>query len=159
MILKGRVHRFGSNINTDYIISGKYRHISEDMDLMVEKLFSDLDSYFYQKVERGDIIVAEENFGCGSSREYAPRVIKHAGICAVVAKSFARIFFRNSINIGLTVITCDTTNIKDGDTLTIDLNDGSLFSHDEKKKVIITPYPDFIKDIVNQGGLVNYIKG
>src|SRR4051794_17300627 len=126
MILRGRVHRFDDDINTDYIISSKYKAQTLHIEDATKHLMKDIDPGFAARVRPGDILVAGRNFGCGSSREAAPRVIKAAGLGAVVAASFARIFFRNSINIGLPVLACDTDGIRDGDEIAIDLATGEV---------------------------------
>ncbi len=122
-LLKGKVHKFGNSINTDYIIASK--HTGQDIDIneMSKHLLEDVSPDFYSKIKKGDFIVAGANFGCGSSREAAPLVIKTAGIGAVLAQSFARIFFRNGINVGLPLLECDTESINDGDMLSIDLTE------------------------------------
>ena len=124
MQLIGYAHKFGDNVNTDYIISGKYKFATIDMNELVVHLMEDLRPNFYYEIKKGDFIVAGENFGCGSSREQAPLVIKQAGIGAVLAKSFARIFFRNAINIGLPAIEVSTDSIEEGDSLKVDLEKG-----------------------------------
>ena len=123
VILRGRAHRFEPNddINTDYIISGRYKFKIDDMNELAKHVMEDIAPDFASKVEPGDIIVAGRNFGCGSSREQAPRALKAAGVSAVLAKSYARIFYRNSFNIGLPVVECDTDWIADGDVILIDL--------------------------------------
>lgn len=128
MLIRGKAHKFGDDINTDYIISGKYKFKSLDFNEMSKHLFEDLDPEFYKKITPGDIIVAGKNFGCGSSREQAPLVIKHAGISLVIAKSFARIFYRNSINVGLPLLEADTDQIDQGDELEVGLFNGKIFN-------------------------------
>ncbi len=158
MSMFGQVRKFGDDINTDYIIAGKYRSLSGDMAKMATKIFADLDPDFYQKIQPGDFIVGGENFGCGSSREYAPRVILESGLKAVLAKSFARIFYRNSINIGLPVIICNTDGIEAGDQLEIDLELGVIRNLDKGTEEKITPYPAIINTILSKGGLLEYLK-
>lgn len=157
MILTGNVHKFGDNINTDYIIAGKYRSLSHDMDALSKKIFEDLDPEFYKKVQPGDFIVAGENFGCGSSREYAPKVLIHVGIKAVLAKSFARIFFRNSINLSLPVISCETDGLKDREKIEIHLEKGKIYSLDSTLEQSFPGYPKIITEIL-KGGLLEFIK-
>ena len=158
MVLRGKVHKFGDDINTDYIISGKYKFKTLNMDELAKHLMEDIDPDFYKKVEKGDIIVAGENFGCGSSREQAPLVIKHAGIPAVIAKSFARIFFRNGINIGLILLEADTDGIENGDILEVDVEKGLIKNITKKSEINVKPLPDFLLEIMKEGGVVNYIK-
>lgn len=159
MVIKGKVHKFGDDINTDYIISGKYKFKSLDFNEMSKHLFEDLDPDFYKKINPGDIIVAGKNFGCGSSREQAPLVIKHAGISLVIAKSFARIFYRNSINVGLPLLEADTDQIDQGDNLEIDLFQGRIYN--KTKNITIyskNTFPEIMVKILQAGGLVEYLK-
>ena len=158
MLLQGKSHKFGDDINTDYIISGKYKFNTLDMDEMAKHLMEDLDSDFYQKISPGDFIVAGRNFGCGSSREQAPLTIKYAGISAVLAKSFARIFFRNAVNTGLPVIECDTDNIDSGDELRLDLGKGLLTNKTKGITIALKPLPQVMISILNHGGLVTYFR-
>jgi len=158
MVLKGKVHKFGDDINTDYIISGKYKFKTLDMNELSKHLMEDIDPEFYKKIEKGDFIVAGENFGCGSSREQAPLVIKHAGISAVIAKSFARIFFRNSINVGLVLIEADTDEIENGDEIEVDVENGVIKNLTKGKEIKTSRLPKFMLDIIKEGGVVNYIK-
>lgn len=124
MVLTGRAHRFGDDVNTDYIISGRYKFKTLDMKELARHVMEDLDPDFYSRLEEGDFLVAGGNFGCGSSREQAPLALKHAGVAAVLAGSFARIYFRNSINNGLPALSCDTSGIENGDRLEVDLEAG-----------------------------------
>lgn len=156
--LYGRVHRFGDNINTDYIISGKYKFKTLDMNELAKHVMEDIRPDFYNEVEKGDFIVAGDNFGAGSSREQAPLVIQAAGVGAVVAKSFARIFFRNAINVGLPVIECDTSEIEEGDELKIDLERGWVHNVTKDKKIPSTPLPPVMVRILSAGGLAEYLK-
>ena len=159
MILEGNAHVFGDHINTDYIISSKVKSRMANLDEMTEHVMEDIRPGFYRKIQPGDFIVAGINFGCGSSRETAPWVIKNAGISAVLAKSFARIFFRNSINIGLNVLRMDTTSIRQGDRLKVDLAKGQVENLTLGGKVlIIQPLPDFIQKILSAGGIKEYFK-
>jgi len=157
-ILKGKVHKLGDDINTDYIISGRYKFKTLDINTLARHLFEDIYPDFYKKISPGDFIVAGENFGCGSSREQAPLVIKYAGIGAVLAKSFARIFYRNSINIGLPIIITQTEKIKEGDTLQIDLGKGEIRVENRGLFLSIDPFPPQILKIIEAGGLVEYFK-
>ncbi|MDI3547975.1 MAG: 3-isopropylmalate/(R)-2-methylmalate dehydratase small subunit [Halanaerobiales bacterium] len=158
MELKGKVHRFGSDVNTDYIISGKYKFKTLDMNELAKHVMEDLDSDFYSKIEQGDFIVADSNFGCGSSREQAPLAIKYAGIGAVIATSFARIFYRNAINIGLPVIECDTSGIEAGDQLEVDLKKGVIRNLTKDQVIRVKPLPDVMIKILNDGGLVGHFR-
>ncbi|MCS7201435.1 MAG: 3-isopropylmalate dehydratase small subunit [Dictyoglomus sp.] len=159
MIFEGKAHKFGDDINTDYIISGKYKFKSLDFNEMAKHLLEDIYPNFYEKITKGDILVAGKNFGCGSSREQAPLVIKHAGISAVLAKSFARIFFRNSINVGLPVLECNTDLIEDGDLIYLDLIKGEIYNKSKNIKVeIFSPLPEIMVKILKEGGLVEYLK-
>jgi 3-isopropylmalate/(R)-2-methylmalate dehydratase small subunit len=143
MIIKGKVHKFGDDINTDDIIAAKYLVTTNPVELG-KKCMQTIAPDFAARVKKGDIIVAGRNFGCGSSREHAPVAIKGLGISCVIAKSFARIFFRNAINIGLPIVEMDTDKIKDGDELEIDLAAKGL--------------PEFMQEIINAGGLMEWIK-
>jgi len=156
--LFGRAHKFGDNINTDYIIAGKYKFKSVDMVDMSKHLMEDIRPGFYHEVEKGDFIVAGENFGMGSSREQAPLVIQAADIGAVMAKSFARIFFRNSINIGLPVIECDTRKIEEGDEIRIDLERGFVYNITKDTRIKASPLPPVMVKILNEGGLAEHFK-
>ena len=158
MVLKGNVHKFGDNINTDYIISGRYKFKTLNMEELASHLMEDIYPDFSQKIKKGDFIVAGENFGCGSSREQAPLVIKYAGISAVIAKSFARIFFRNGINVGLFLIEADTDEIDDKDFVEVDTEKGNIINVTKNKIIKISPVPSFLIEILNEGGVVNYIK-
>lgn len=158
MVLKGKVHKFGDNINTDYIISGKYKFKTLDMDELAKHLMEDIDPDFYKKIKKGDFIVAGRNFGCGSSREQAPLVIKHAGIPVVIAKSFARIFYRNGINNGLILIEGDTDKIEDGDEIEIYLEDGKMKNLTKNIEIYVSKIPDFLIKIIKEGGVINYLK-
>jgi len=158
MILKGKSHKFGNDVNTDYIISGKYKFKTLDMNELAKHVMEDLDPDFYNKVTPGDFIVAGSNFGCGSSREQAPLAIKYAKIGAVIAKSFARIFFRNAINTGLPVIECDTDKINPGDELEVDLSRGIIKNLTSGEEIPIKPLPDVMIKILNDGGLVEHFK-
>jgi 3-isopropylmalate/(R)-2-methylmalate dehydratase small subunit len=157
-VMNGRSHKFGDNINTDYIIAGKYKFKSTDMNEMAKHLMEDIRPGFYDEIEHGDFIVAGHNFGMGSSREQAPLVIKAAGISAVVAKDFARIFYRNCINVGLPVIECDTTSIDEGDELRIDLERGFVSNVTKDTRIMATPLPPVMVKILNEGGLAEHFK-
>jgi 3-isopropylmalate/(R)-2-methylmalate dehydratase small subunit len=160
MILKGKAHRFEPNdhINTDYIISGRYKFKSENYKEMAQHLMEDISPGFYEKVSPGDFIVAGVNFGCGSSREQAPRVISGAEISAVLAKSFARIFFRNSFNLGLPLVQVNTDSIKAGDELEVDLDKGVVKNLTQGNEIAIKPLPKTVQTILADGGLVPHLK-
>ncbi|MEW6552818.1 MAG: 3-isopropylmalate dehydratase small subunit [Actinomycetota bacterium] len=158
MVLRGRAHIFGDDVNTDYIISGKYKFKTLDMDELACHCMEDVDPDFSTRVQPGDFIVAGGNFGCGSSREQAPLVIKHAGVSAVLARSFARIFFRNAINKGLPAVECDTSGIEAGDELEVDLASGRVANLTRGTEMAITPLPAVMMDILTEGGLTEYLK-
>lgn len=159
MKLKGKAHKFGANIDTDVIIPARYLNVSEANEL-AKHCMEGIAPDFSGRVSPGDIIVAETNFGCGSSREHAPLAIKAAGISCVVAKSFARIFFRNAINIGLPLLECDTAvdNTNEGDVLEVDLTTGEISNLTSGKKFVARPYPDFMTGIIAAGGLIEYTR-
>lgn len=156
MQFKGTVHRYGRDIDTDVIIPARYLTTSEPSEL-AKHCLEDLDVEFVNNVKSGDIIVAEENFGCGSSREHAPIAIKAAGVDAVIAKSFARIFYRNSINTGLAILECPEAvdAIKNGDVVSVDTEIGTITDETTGESFTAQPFPPFIADIIEQGGLLN----
>jgi len=159
MILKGRVHKFGDDINTDDIIAAKYL-VSTDPVELGKKCMETIAPDFAKSVEKGGIIVAGKNFGCGSSREHAPVAIKGVGVSCVIAKSFARIFYRNSINIGLPILEiADTDSINAGDELEADLINGKIKNITQNKIYKSESFPEFMQQIVNAGGLMRWIKG
>ena len=158
MSMQGRAHRFGDDVNTDYIIAGRHKFKTLDMDELACHVMEDLDPEFYGCLEKGDFIVAGKNFGCGSSREQAPLALKHAGVAAVLADSFARIYFRNSINNGLPALVCDTSQIEAGDELEIDLETGAIRDVTRGIEVQASPLPGVMLDILSEGGLVEYMK-
>ena len=147
-----------NDINTDYIISGRYKFKIQDPYELAKHVMEDLDPEFYSKVKKGDFLVAGTNFGCGSSREQAPMAIKYAGISAVIAKSFARIFYRNCFNLGLPLIECDTDQISDEDELEIDLDNGLLKNKTKNKDIMIKPFPATMQTLLSDGGLVEHFK-
>ena len=153
MKFTGTAHRYGRDIDTDVIIPARYLNTS-DPDELALHCMEDLDAGFVGKVESGDILVAEENFGCGSSREHAPISIKAAGVSVVIAKSFARIFYRNAINIGLPIIVCDG-EFASGDALTVDLAAGTLENKTSGQRYTFPPFPPFLQKIIEAGGLMN----
>ncbi|MBN1457955.1 MAG: 3-isopropylmalate dehydratase small subunit [Armatimonadetes bacterium] len=155
--LRGRAHVYEDNVNTDVIIPARYLTTS-DPDELAAHCMEDIDSEFVSKVQAGNFIVAGDNFGCGSSREHAPVAIKAAGISAVVAKSFARIFFRNAINVGLPALTCPeaAADIKDGDEISVDLAAGRIENITQGKTYQAEPFPAFLREIIAAGGLVPF---
>lgn len=153
MKLNGRAHCFGNDVNTDYIISGKYKFKTLDMKELASHVMEDLDPDFAQKVQPGDFVVAGRNFGCGSSREQAPLALLNAGVGAVLAPSFARIFYRNAINTGLPVVECDTAGIAAGDELVADLEGGVLRNLTRDTETPIRPLPPFMLKVLADGGL------
>jgi 3-isopropylmalate/(R)-2-methylmalate dehydratase small subunit len=158
-MLTGKVHKYGADVNTDLIIPARYLNVSEPAEL-AKHTMEDLDADFVKRVKPGDIIMGETNFGCGSSREHAPLAIKASGISCVIAKSFARIFFRNSINIGLPLLESDEAvdNTKNGDTLEVDLATGTIKNLTNGKTFKAKPYPDFMSELIAAGGLIEYTK-
>lgn len=159
-MVKGTAHRLNpfDNVNTDYVISGRYKFKIKDMKELSKYLFEDIDPDFHKKVKSGDYVIAGENFGCGSSREQAPWVIKEAGISAVIAKSFARIFFRNAFNIGLCVVECDTGGIKDGDVVELDMDGGVVINHTRNETIKTKPVPMFMRRLLEDGGVIEHFK-
>ena len=164
MILKGRARTTvkpdgnSNDVNTDYIISGKYKFKTLDMKELAKHVMEDLDPNFYEKVTAGDFIVGGANFGCGSSREQAPLAIKYADIGAVLAKSFARIFYRNAINTGLPVVECDTDQIDPGDELQVDLSAGVINNKTRGITIPVKPLPDVMIKILQDGGLAAHFR-
>ncbi|HBQ85545.1 MAG TPA: 3-isopropylmalate dehydratase [Syntrophomonas sp.] len=158
MDLKGKTHKFGDDVNTDYIISGRYKFKTLDMRELAKHVMEDLDPDFYNKVNKGDFIVAGKNFGCGSSREQAPLAIINADVSAVIAKSFARIFYRNCINTGLPLVECNTDLIDENDELQVELDKGVLHNLTKNIDIEITPLPPVMLKILSDGGLVEHFK-
>lgn len=158
MLLRGRAHIFGNDINTDYIIASKYKSSTTDMKEMARHVMEDADPDFAGKIKPGDFIVAGTNFGCGSSRETAPRVIKAAGLSAVLAKGFARIFFRNAVNVGLPAVECDTAGIQEGDELEADLGAGLVRNISRGTEIRVVPLPPVMLELLNDGGLAEHFK-
>ena len=155
----GKVHKYGDNIDTDVIIPARYLNTADHKEL-ASHCMVDIDEDFVNKVKAGDIMVGGENFGCGSSREHAPIAIKTSGIDCVIAKTFARIFYRNAINIGLPILECKEAaeDIEDGDELDIDFDTGVITNVTKVRTYKAEPFPDFIKEIISAGGLLNSIK-
>jgi len=158
MNFHGRALCFGDNINTDYIIADHYKAASSDVNEVAKYVFADYRPEFASQVRAGDVLVARRNFGCGSAREAAPRVLKAAGISCVLAISFARIFFRNAINIGLPVLECDTSPIREGDQLTVEIETGRVDDATQGLQIHAMPMPSIMTAILRAGGLVEYIK-
>jgi len=150
---------FGDDVNTDLIIPGKYLELV-DPEEMAEHAMEGIDPDFPKKIQEGDIVVGGTNFGCGSSREHAPLALKYAGIGAVIAESFARIYYRNSINIGLPALECPgiTEAVEEGDTVEVDLIGGTVKNTRTDAELTFTPLPDFMVEVLNDGGLVPYLK-
>lgn len=159
MIAKGKVFKFGDNIDTDVIIPARYLNTS-DVKELAKYCMVDIDKDFASKVQQGDIIVATKNFGCGSSREHAPIAIGGAGVSCVIASSFARIFYRNAINIGLPILECDeaANEINENDIVEVDFDSGQINNITQGKKYQATPFPSFIQKIISAGGLLNSLK-
>ena len=158
-MLKGKVHKYGANVDTDAIIPARYLNVSE-AELLAEHCMEDIDLDFVKRVKPGDIIVADTNFGCGSSREHAPLAIKASGVSCVIAKSFARIFFRNAINIGLPLLESEAAvdGISNGDIVEVDLEKGTIKNLTKVKQFTAKPYPEFMSQLVKTGGLIEYIR-
>ncbi len=159
MNFTGKVYKFGNDIDTDAIIPARYLNTSDPLEL-AKHCMEDADASFPEKVHAGDIIVAEKNFGCGSSREHAPIAIKGAGVSCVIAKSFARIFFRNAINIGLPILESPEAvdAIREGDEVEVELESGVIKNLRTGETYQATPFPAFMQGIMDKGGLINYVK-
>jgi 3-isopropylmalate/(R)-2-methylmalate dehydratase small subunit len=157
-MLKGRAFKFGDMISTDHIIPGRYANLRSNLPELAKHVMEDADPTFAKRVKQGDFIVGGTNFGMGSSREHAPLVIKMAGVQAILAKSVARIFFRNAINLGLPVLICDTDKIKDGDDLEVDLQVGKITNVTSGIEITFSPIPDAMLKILDEGGLLPFIK-
>jgi 3-isopropylmalate/(R)-2-methylmalate dehydratase small subunit len=159
MLIEGNAWKYGDNVDTDVIIPARYLNVSTPEEL-ARHCMEDIDAHFVGDVQPGDIIVAGENFGCGSSREHAPLAIKGAGISCVVARSFARIFYRNAINVGLPILECPAAvdEIERGDRLTVALRAGTIANGRTGRTYRTTPFPTFIMEIVESGGLVPYTR-
>ena len=155
---RGRAFKFGSGISTDQIIPGRYAYLRSNLPELAKHAMEDADPTFVEKVHKGDFIVSGNNFGLGSSREHAPLVIQMAGIKAILAKSVARIFFRNSINLGLPVLLCETDTINEGDELEIDFRDSTISDITTGIKITFNPIPDIMLQILDEGGLLPYLK-
>ncbi|MCX6001291.1 MAG: 3-isopropylmalate dehydratase small subunit [Chloroflexi bacterium] len=156
-MLKGKAFKFGDDISTDLIIAGKYAHLRSNLPELAKHTMEDANPDFVKQVKPGDFIVGGSNFGLGSSREHAPLVIKMAGVSAILAKSFARIFFRNAINQGVPALICDTDKISQGDILEIRLEEGIINNVSRKESYRFTRIPQAMLNILNEGGLIPYI--
>ena len=156
MNANGYVHKYGDNVDTDVIIPARYLNTADHKELAAHCM-EDIDKEFVKKVNDGDIMVGGANFGCGSSREHAPIAIKNSGISCVIAKTFARIFFRNAINIGLAILECPDASerIENGDKVSIDFDTGVITNETKNESYKAEPYPEFLKDIIASGGLLN----
>jgi len=156
---QGTVFRYGDNVDTDVIIPARYLNTIDPAELAAHCM-EDLDKSFVQRVKAGDIIVADRNFGCGSSREHAPIAIKAAGVACVIARSFARIFYRNAINIGLPIMECPAAadGIGDGERVAVDFDSGTIVNETTGARFQAAPFPPFMKELIARGGLVNYVK-
>lgn len=157
-MLKGKVFKFGDNISTDLIVPGRLANLRSNLPELAKHVLEDADPTFAARVKPGDFVVGGSNFGLGSSREHAPLVIKMAGVSAVLAKSVARIFFRNAINQGLPILICDTSLIEEGDQLEVDLAAGIVNDLTNGKKLTVGKIPPVMLNILNEGGLLPYIK-
>ena len=157
--LKGKAHKYGADVDTDAILPARYMNITDPKEL-ARHCMEDADPDFSKKVKAGDIIVADKNFGCGSSREHAPVAIQKADISCVIAKSFARIFYRNAINIGLPILESEAAvdGIQDGDELEVDLATGRIYNLRSRQEFFAMPFPPFMQDIIKSGGLINYLR-
>ncbi len=156
--MKGKAFKFGDNISTDHIAPGRLYHLRSDLNEFAKHVLEDADETFASRMQKGDFVVAGNNFGLGSSREHAPRIMKIAGVGAVLAKSFARIFYRNAINIGLLAIECDTDAINDGDELKLDVEKGIITDITNGAIIQIEPLPPVMIKLLADGGLVEHIK-
>lgn len=157
-MLRGKALKFGDDISTDLIQPGRYNYLRSNLPELAKHVLEDADPTFASRVKKGDFIVAGKNFGLGSSREHAPAILKLAGVSAILAKSVARIFFRNAINVGLPILICDTDKIKDGDDLEIDLASGTIKDLTNGAKLTSAAIPEVMLKILDEGGLVPYIK-
>ena len=158
MVKRGKSWKFGDNISTDLIAPGRLFHLRSNLPELAKHVLEDADSEFASKMSKGDFVVGGSNFGLGSSREHAPTIIKIAGVSAVVAKSFARIFYRNAINVGLPVIQCDTDRIDTGDELELNIEKGTLKNLTKGFTLTFSSYPGIMRTILEDGGLVAHIK-
>lgn len=158
-MIKGKAIKYGDNVDTDVIIPARFLTSSDPKTLALHCM-EDLDKSFSKRVKKGDVMVAGKNFGCGSSREHAPIAIKESGISLIIAESFARIFYRNAINIGLSIIECAeaASEIEEGDEIEVDINKGFILNLSQNKIYDINPYPPFLQEIISSNGLINYVR-
>lgn len=157
-VLRGRAHILGDSISTDLIAPGRLFHLRSNLPELAKHLLEDVEPDFVRKIAPGDFLVAGKNFGLGSSREHAPTIIKLAGVSAVLARSFARIFFRNAINVGLPVIECDTSSVREGDELEVDLEAGAVRNLTRNQTLTFPPLPAVMRRILADGGLAEHVK-
>lgn len=159
MRLEGDVWKYGDDVDTDVIIPARYLNTSDPAEL-AKHCLEDLDDKFTEKMSKGDIIVAGDNFGCGSSREHAPLAIKAAGVSCIIANSFARIFYRNSINIGLPILESEeaVNSISEGDRISVDLDQGLIKNLSRNEEYQARPFPEFMQELIASGGLINYLQ-
>ncbi len=159
MDLKGKAIKYGDNVDTDVIIPARYLNTTDPKEL-AGHCMEDLDKTFTSRVRTGDIMVAGKNFGCGSSREHAPIAIKESGISCVIASTFARIFYRNAINIGLPILECDeaSSDILEGDSISVRLSSGEIINETKNRTYKAVPFPPFMQEIIKNDGLINYIR-
>ena len=155
--MKGTAFKFGDDISTDHIAPGRLYHLRSNLPEFAKHVLEDADETFASRMKKGDFVVAGNNFGLGSSREHAPQIIKIAGVSAVLAKSFARIFYRNAINIGLLLIECDTDKINAGDELDVDIKNGIVKNITQNTEIEFAPLPDVMIKLLNDGGLIEHL--
>jgi 3-isopropylmalate/(R)-2-methylmalate dehydratase small subunit len=158
VLIRGTAHTFGDDINTDYIIAARYKTVTIDVAEMAQYALCDIDPGFSSRVRPGDLVVAGRNFGCGSSRETAPAVLLALGVGAVLARSFARIFFRNAINLGLPALECDTAGICAGDQIEVVLDQGLAINHTRSIELQVTPLPPVMQAVLAAGGIETYLR-
>ena len=158
MAYRGKAFKFGDNISTDHIAPGRLFHLRSNLEEFAKHVLEDADETFASRMQKGDFVVAGNNFGLGSSREHAPQIIKIAGVRDVLAKSFARIFYRNAINIGLLLIECDTDKINAGDEIEVDVKQGVVKNLTQNTEIKITPLPEVMIKLLEDGGLIEHIK-
>jgi 3-isopropylmalate/(R)-2-methylmalate dehydratase small subunit len=159
MMVEGRIWKFGSDVDTDAIIPARYLNQSDPKEL-ARHVMEDERPGFFQKVRKGDILLADKNFGCGSSREHAPLALKVAGISCIIAKSFARIFYRNSLNLGLPLLESSeaSESIQEGNKVRVNLSNGEIFDLTQKRKFFAKPIPPFMRDLIKDGGLIPHLR-
>ncbi len=158
MAYRGKAFKFGDNISTDHIAPGRLFHLRSNLEEFAKHVLEDADETFASRMQKGDFVVAGNNFGLGSSREHAPQIIKIAGVRAVLAKSFARIFYRNAINIGLLLIECDTDKIAANDEIEVDIKTGIVKNLTQNTEIKIAPLPDVMIKMLEDGGLIEHLK-